>query len=325
MYWSIFYTICLLFVGGWIVNPFINAHHTRTGLVLRCLESNLQQASDEHEFVLFFGSSRFQSAIDIQTFAQISRNEKLAFLNLAQPNMGPWHYSVVLKNVGTSLSRIRLIVFEISPWMFNKNALTPRTTERFLHRDEVDSWGTWQERLEIREMDQRLEAMTVGMVSRHPLSAWITAFQSLDPVYELDAPEYRIDASAEEKLRSDPYFRAEYLSKYHLHEFEFDQGQKNTLEKLLEQLDSVGIAVLLVHPPVKSEYYDYLDTDHRYRAEFLKYESALEKLPSDLAYWETPFDCGLDDAIFLDYGHLSRGGSADFARRLYAEMKGIVE
>lgn len=78
---------------------------------------------------------------------------------------------------------------------------------------------------------------------------------------------------------------------------------------------------------MRSEYYNYLDTDPRYRSEFEKYKTFIKSFSNkhQVIYWETPPDAGLDNSIFVDYGHFSKEGAVLFTRHLSAEINQALQ
>ncbi len=326
-YWSILWLGCLIFIGNLLLKPFLNIHTSRIGKVIIYLNTTFNEESDKNKFVLFLGSSRFHSAINIKTLTEISHVKNISFLNISRPSMGPWHYSVVLRNTEMPLSRVKQIFLEISPWMFNANALHPISKESFQLRDEILKWGNIQERLEIKETTQRIEAMTISMIPRNPLSDYILVLNESEPIIDLVIPELEANQNSEKVLGDNPNFRAENISRCHLYKFEFLQSEANKLLELIRELERSGVAVSIIHPPVRSEYYNYLDTDRRYRAEFEKYKNFIKSFSDNhqVIYWEKPVDCGLDNSIFVDYGHFSKEGSILFTRRLSVEINHLIE
>lgn len=324
---SLVLIVCALAMGARLLYPFMRMNNSRIGTVLRYLEGRLADEGAEYDLVVFFGSSRFQTAIDLERLDEVSGSDGVVFLNLSQPSMGPWHYAKVFGHVRGSLARVRVVVFEVSPWMFNRNALHPIKGGPLKLHDEVDKWGTFRERMEIGGTAGRLKAVAFGVIPRYPLSEWVKAVRGLAPVNELTIPAYRRDERLADTLRVDPVFKAENISVAHLSNFEFDDSEAQTLEQLVEKLSSGGARVFVVHPPVRAAYYDYLDRTEGAPAEFRRYKEFFESLSEKcgVLYWDTPADCGFDESIFLDYGHMTREGAAAFTSLVYSEIEGTIE
>lgn len=322
-YWSIIWLCGLFFTGNLLLKPFLNLHTTRIGnKLIACLNNNVSNENNKNEFIIFLGSSRFQSAINTKTLTEMSHVKNVTFLNLSLASIGPWEYSVVLRNSEIDIPRVKLIILEISPWMFNANALEPHSKKRMSHREDLHRWGTIRERLKIQKTTKRIKAMTIGMIPRNALSDYISAFKKSEPIFELGIPIYHVSPEHTKNLRDDPVFKAENISRDHLYNYKFLQSEANILLNLVKELDKAGVTVALVHPPVRSEYYDYLDTDHSYRAEFEKYKNFIKSLSKKhhVVYWEKPPDAGMDNSIFVDYGHFSKEGCELFSRRLNVEI-----
>jgi hypothetical protein len=309
--------------GALSINPFMKLHNSRIGKVVRFLDGKLDAAAPDEKFVLFFGSSRFQTAVDLEVVESSMGADDVTFLNLSQPDMGPWHYTAVFRNVSSSLTPARLVVLEISPWMFNRNHLHHiDRNRRFTFHDEMDIWGTFDERRERGGLAARLKSSVVGLVPRYPLMKWIQTWSDRGPIDRLKVPVYRTDPSKAAKLKADPVFMAENISTAHLADFEFYASEAQLFASLLTELSRQGIGVCVVHPPVRSSYYSYVQDDESRRAGFAKYRKFVDGLSQQykVVYWDTPDQCGLDESIFLDYGHMSIDGAAAFTEKLVSEI-----
>ena len=83
--------------------------------------------------------------------------------------------------------------------------------------------------------------------------------------------------------------------------------------------------MVLVHPPFNEGFYASM-AEPNLRA---RYESLIADIRNhvasemDFIYWETAADCGLDDSIFLDFGHFSKEGAERFTAKLHEAVAGI--
>ena len=81
--------------------------------------------------------------------------------------------------------------------------------------------------------------------------------------------------------------------------------------------------MVIFHPPVQAEYYDYLASDPRMQSKFGKFRAFVHDLARDyrVVYGETLEDWGLDRSAVVDYGHFSRAGTLRFARQLCVSLQ----
>ena len=301
---------------------------SRIGKIVRCLELNLAAAQESDEkLVVFMGSSRFHSAIHPPSFAPLDSSGNTRFLNLAQPSFGPWQALVVLRETGKPLEDIDLLVLEINPWTFNQYIINPvtRIPEEYPH--EFDVWASFDERFAMESWPVRSKLMA-SYVPRRTLKQYVDlATGKLEPVADsIPPPLYHSDRQDEERRRKDENFFPENISRYHLTEYIFSSRKAAILDELLDFCDEHSIPVVLVHPPVKASYYDYVLKDDRRRSEFEAHRRFIRGLAEryPVFFWETVRDCNLDDQIFIDYGHFSFDGALTFSRHLANQLRELI-
>ncbi len=302
---------------------------SRIGKIVRCLEQNLENsAADDEKLVVFMGSSRFHSAIHPATFNELDSTGSMRFLNLAQPSFGPWQALVILRETTQSLDNIDMLVLEINPWTFNRSIINPvtRIPEDYPH--EFDVWASFDERNAVESLDVRSRLMA-NYIPRRTLREYVNlATGKLEPVADtIPPPLYHSDQADEDRRREDSNFFPENISRYHLTEYTFSSRKAAILEELLAFCDDNGIRVVLVHPPVKATYYDYVLNDERRRTEFENHRRFIQGLQHKypVFFWETPEDCQLDDQVFIDYGHFSFEGALAFSRHLARQLRDVFD
>jgi len=293
---------------------------SRIGAVIACVEQTISRAVGDEQFVLFLGSSRFQSGIDARILSELSPSRNITFLNLAQPSMEPWDAFVVLRNAHIDFSRIRCVVLEINPWTFNQHGLNPITKEAFRYEYEFDIWASLQERWEMEDLYTRCLLLSKMVVQRHPVTKYARALFTTrtDPEAVLSPPKFHYDEAARQKQLHDENFYAENISRCHLYDYEFSSRLQTVFLRLLSFLQAHDIEVVIVHPPVRKEYYRYVARGARH-AEFLEHVSFIKSLiPSHhVVYWEVPEDGGLTDEVLIDYGHFTKEGAERFSSCLW--------
>ena len=280
--------------------------------------------------VLFLGSSRTESCIDVETFARESGIPADTVLNLAEPDMVPWHALVVVRHAPNALSHVETVFVELAPQPFNDNARDPLTYESDSGPREFDAWATCSERMRARGMGARcglLAEYVVPVSQRRSLIDWLMIGKAIlrQEPWEggISGPIYHRDAGKAAALARDPRFQARTISQHHLHDFYFSDREATAFRELLALLRKRGIEVVIFHPPVRAEYFDYLASHPEIQGEFDKFRGFVRELAGEhrVVYWETLADCGLDDSAVVDYGHFSRDGALRFTRRLYAATR----
>jgi len=277
--------------------------------------------------ILFLGSSRTQSCIDPETFAQESGIPCSKVLNLAQPSWGPWQALVVLRHARNALSSVETAFVELTPDSFNENTLHPITHKPSGNPEEFDAWATYPERALARDAHTQarlLAGYALPIAQRRNLTAWLGIGKQLvlrkNRSGDMSPPVYHQDTGKVALLAADPDFEATTISQYHLHDFHFSNKEATLVRRLLAFLREQGIEVVIFHPPVRAAYFDYVASDPQRQAEFEKFRSFVCDLAREhrVVYWETLEDCGLDNSAVVDYGHFSRAGAVQYTKQLYA-------
>jgi hypothetical protein len=279
--------------------------------------------------ILFLGSSRTESCIDTETFAQECGMPGDKVLNLARPNMDPWHMFVVVRHAPEALADVETAFIELAPHSFNENYRNPVTRKVSKNPDEFNAWATYSERARIRNVRAQCKPFVdfvLPLSQRRALFDWLRVGNAIlgRKTWQSDesSPIYHQDGEKAARLASDPRFEARNISRDHLNDYCFSNRQAAALRELLAFLHQYGIETVFFHPPVRAEYFDYAASDPRIQKEFEKFRSLARDLARDhrVIYWETLADCGLDTSAVVDYGHFSREGALQFTRRLHAAV-----
>ncbi len=135
----------------------------------------LRSQAEAKPRVLFLGSSRTQSGIVPEAFAEASGIPRAQILNLAQPSWQAWHALVLLKHAPHVLASVETVFVEVAPEFFNENKVHPITHEPAGNPDEFDTWATYSERVQARNAytrDRLLVESALALTQRRNLNFW---------------------------------------------------------------------------------------------------------------------------------------------------------
>jgi len=140
----------------------------------------------------------------------------------------------------------------------------------------------------------------------------------------LSVPLYHYQQEAYQSLASNPIYSARQIVKDHLNDFEFAAYNAQYLRRLLLLAEKRAKKVVLLQPPVRKEYIDEIYQNAKYLDPYIQYIQFIHGLENDKVssiIWQTPEDCGLNESIFIDYGHFNAQGAHIFTQRLLHELK----
>lgn len=301
---------------------------TRLGKSVDCLDNNLLLAAErDQSIVAFFGSSRLYSCADVETFSSLSKRDDLLFLNLARSGLDLWSASVILRNVESSLTPLRLAVFEVSPWFFNANTMIVGLGIEPKYERGFDKWATLQERWEIEEHLVRAELFW-KMIPRYSLRDLGATLAGNDPtLLSFRRPTYHHGQGYETmRARAARPGALENVAKLQLNHFTFSQRKSQVFKRLLSFLKERNVQVVIVEPLLKEGYFTYLDAGSAYRLEFAKHSEFMRSLSKEvmLIDWSSSCDCDFDETMLIDYGHCSYEGSLAFSKNLWHKIEPVV-
>jgi tetratricopeptide (TPR) repeat protein len=283
--------------------------------------------------VVFLGSSRFVSCIRSDVFAGLSSVDQSKALNLASEGGGTWEELLMCRKYPGLLDAAPVVVIEIEPWMFNRNQVHPIYKSLHPFEPHFYTWATFQERLEYPDMKMKtllLADYVWPFSERRSLKDWASAFRIVlemqEPEPHLSIPVYHYDPVSYQKLASNPDFTAHQMVRYQLNDYELALHKAEYLKRLIDLLQKKTKRIVLLQPPVRAEYIDAIYDNPKYLDTYmqvLKFIHSLENENVHSIIWETPKDCGLDDAVFIDYGHFNAKGAYIFTQRLWSELKAL--
>jgi hypothetical protein len=303
--------------------PSLHSHRMRVGPAVQTLRFQAARAeSAKEELVVFLGSSRLQSAAHPATLQAALGDRGLRVLNASQPSFTPWQADHVLRVAEGA--PIALVVVDVAPWMCNDNLLHAVTGERAPPREGL------QLSLLKRPALDRHDLLGLGWlfqhaVSRQPFGAYLRTWAEQTPGPMLHPPKYHTDEEYIAKMRASERYRGENIGAKHHHDFVFERRELQQIEQTAAWLREQGVSMLVIHLPSRPEYTAMLQDDPRTAAQYAEYLKAVRGLSVPTVVWETTADAGLDDSIFLDYGHVSIEDSKRFSAALLPELVPLLD
>jgi hypothetical protein len=278
--------------------------------------------------VLFFGSSRFISAIKSDIFAERMGLNSMSVLNLAIQSAGPWEALTLSRQNPSLLKSAKVAVIEVEPWMFNSNRLNEVLQQPSRPRSHFYRWASWQERLEIADFNTRIMLIfnfLWPVYERRSLKDWMFGISSIleGSHGALAVPQYHYDMEAARQLTNDPHFSTDSAVKSHMNNYEFAKNEANNLRHLRQLLGENSVEVILIQPPVRQKYMEAIYQNPEYLAAYKKYLSFIQSLENDntcVIIWEKSGDIDLDDTAFVDYGHFNSNGAESFTEAVFKEI-----
>jgi len=283
----------------------------------------LENPSRKTPRAVFFGSSRIQAGLDPELFAGLAGFDPETVWNLASESGTPWEALALCRKAPVLVSGPGLVVIGVEPWMFNQN-------EPGRWGLQFDRLATLREKWRVKNLRDRARLVSrhlLGLPEKRPLDTWLTVLGNLAAPPYLQAmprPLYHQDPALAARVALDPKYQPRSIVRPHMENFVLSPVKAGYLTNLLDLLRTPGRTLVLFMPPARKEYLEAISQDPVMAAglaEFRKFVQGLAKGGVRLVFWETAGDCGLDESIFLDYGHLSRDGGQRLTEALSREME----
>jgi hypothetical protein len=279
--------------------------------------------------VIFLGSSRIFSCIKRDLFSRLSGIEQSKITILWSSGAGTWEELLFCRKNSDLLNSSPLVIIEVGPWMFNKNLFPLGAGETaFL------TWSTFQERLEFPNLKMRsflLADYLYPISQRRTLDEWDSLIYALivgkrPKIYNPDdVPEWHYKQSAYEKIAADPMFSVRTQISQ-LNHYEFAEYKAEYLKRLIKLAEKKSKNIVILQPPLRNEYFEIINSyPELFSAEMssLSFIHSLENKNVHSILWERPEDCGLNDSVFVDYGHFNNNGAYLFTQRLFDKLKSL--
>ncbi len=280
---------------------------------------------------IFFGSSRFVYCIKSDIFARQMGIDQSKVINLATEGGGAWEELLVCRKYPGLINSSSLVVIEVEPWMFNMNPIHPIYKRPHPFESHFYMWATLQERWEYPDLKTRvllLADYVWPFSERRSLMDWGSALRLIikapyaDP--HLSLPVYQFDPQAYQAMANDPNFTAGQITRYQLNDFKFAPYKAEYFKRLIKLAEKNAKKIVLLQPPVRKEYIEAIYNNPKYFNTYIQYVQFIHGLENEKIssiIWQTPEDCGLNESIFIDYGHFNAQGAHVFTQRLSQELK----
>ncbi|MDD3605022.1 MAG: hypothetical protein PHD86_07530 [Kiritimatiellae bacterium] len=287
---------------------------------------------DQRPSVLFLGSSRFQSCIVPEVFEKQARQwgGDVRFINASHPAMEYWEFLRILPYVNMADINAGVCVIELNPFTFNRQLKHTVTKELQYYRREYPIWGRFRDLRTAVGVSAKTRLFWSLILPRRTFRDWSVSTRGIAgrlPEAELlPRAEYQYDMKLEEKQRNDPDFKPHNIARCHMYNYTFSEKKKDDFEQFLGELERRNLDIVLVQPPVSDRYFDYIRESEKRSAEYDRHLVYLEELSGRYRtlFWQTPADAGLDESIFVDYGHFTRDGARVFSGIMAAAMEDAV-
>jgi hypothetical protein len=275
--------------------------------------------------VVFFGSSRMQSAVLAEEWARRAGLRKDQVVNLAVNDGRFWDALYMVDASGGVPPSVDLVIIEIAHWEFNRNVLSPiggmpePVPQHFRHVARLS------ERLAADGMTLRMGLLADLMwplYVRQPLERWQYRAQSPKPAAP-PPPIHHWDKDRENNLAQAAAFKGANIVKLHFFRPEMSKFATWNLDRLLSQLRNDSRRIVLVELPARREYLHAIQEDPAKVAFYRDVQGVVRAHASGLVssvIWEGAADCGLTEDVFVDYGHFSREGAHAFTDRFFDEL-----
>lgn len=280
--------------------------------------------------VVFFGSSRMQTAIIPQEWARKAGWKPAQVANLAVNGGRLWDAQYMLASSGGLPESVELVVIEISVWEFNRNKRNPITGSAEVPQH-MRHWASLSDRLALDTSSwQRLELLgdfVWPLYLRRPLQRWEQDGQKVkaDPPF---SPPIHWDNKSRDALAASANFKSAHVANMHFADFEMSLFTQRSMAALVAAVRKPGRRVVLLQLPARREYVNATDVSLQLTPLFRSVRDVvLSQSSADVTplIWELPQDCGLTEDIFVDYGHFSREGALAFTDRLFDELTKQLE
>jgi hypothetical protein len=281
--------------------------------------------------VVFFGSSRFISCIKTDTFAKLSDIAPSNTLNLSVGSGQFWEAKVIYREQPELFNNCSLIIIDVEPWMFNNKGIHPIYKKPNPYEPYFTIWASLKERTEppgIATKASLVSDFFWPVSEKRSFPDWYAVFNALISINQnipagLSIPTYQYNADEYQSLATAPNCSAFSIAHDYMNNYEFSKYKADSLRYLVKQFEKHCDHIVLLQPPVRKEYMDVIYNNPGYLATYkqvLAFIHSMENDKVDSIIWETPTDCGLDDSIFIDYGHFNLNGAKKFTEILYSKM-----
>ena len=263
--------------------------------------------------VIFMGSSRMKSGVDSDEWADLAGLPRSSVVNLAISNGTLEDVLTIFGEAGVPPS-VEMVVVDVEPAFFNRNRTHPVTGKP----DPADAEP-------VPPGPVKAVAFAVWPIHwRRSLKDWASGIEPAARSLEgfPRRPRYHTDPAFALRLAQSKADGAVNMGHAHLDHFSPSPRFGPRVRALSALLARKNLRLVFVHPPYRSGYPNALDGDPDGQAAYRQWKRDLRSFSgaAETLFWESAAECGLDDSVFLDFGHFTREGQRRFTRRLYAEI-----
>ncbi len=275
--------------------------------------------------VVFFGSSRLQSAVIADEWARRAGLKPGEVANLAVNDGRLWDALYMIETSGGLPASVNLVVVEIAPWEFNRNLLNPGFAVRSAIPQHMRHLATLSERLAVDDVESRMDLLADfvwPLYERQPLNQWQFPVPIPQPALPLPIAMHW-DERQRERAATAGALKGSNIAKVHFFHPEISSFAVWNLDRLLARVAGDSRRVVLAELPAREEYLRAIEQEPASRAFYQQVQELVKARTSEnvsFLSWELARDCGLSENIFVDYGHLSREGAQTFTGRLFDEI-----
>lgn len=287
---------------------------------------HLRSARGKDLRVVFFGSSRLQSAILSEEWARRAGLRPDQVLNLAVQSGRLWDVLFMVDRAGGIPPSVELAVIEISPWEFNRNVMNPVTKMRETIPEHLRTWATLSDRLAVDGIGSRMRLLADWfwpVYRRIPVQKWEIS-RSPSKLEPLLGPLHHFDDERRRSLANSGAFRGKEMAAFHFSHPSFSGFAQRNLERIITTLGHGPFRLVLLQLPARRAYIGAIKSDPDRSALYERIRDVVRASTSEhveFIDWEISDDCGLGEDVFVDYGHFTREGAVAFTNRLFPELE----
>ena len=262
--------------------------------------------------VLFVGTSRFRSGIDIDFFSQSDPTR--IYLNFSPDDMVESQRDLVLRRIVKNGPKIDLVILETNFLRFNAQNYISRNN-RPLALAEIDLWSDLSTRL---RSPRPLRALSKTFLFRRSIQQIHRIITRQD--FEI-APAQQVGQFYHSVSNSMGVMSYMLLSASYIKDYKMDRKELEEFFATMDWLTSEKIPWVVVHVPVAKFYLKYFETaPENERADYAEVMRAIRTI-RPVVVLDTPDQAGLNDSIFFDYGHYKAEGATLFSEYLLKKLR----
>ena len=284
----------------------------------------LRQADEKDLRVVVLGSSRMHSAFHSETWAARAGLESDQVANLSVDNGQFWDARFMLDRTGGLPDSVELVVIEAPRWNFNRNKVSPVWgRHRYDYPEHFRQQGGLVDRWSVDDVGDRaalLLEFAWPLYQRRPVEEWADTFRTPPrAVPRLRASVHWFEAQ-HAKLRAIRALQADSIVLDHFSEPAMSSFAQRNFDLLLREVEEHAARVVLVTLPTRGLYQDMILSDPARREFVASVDATIASHVDEDVAWvlcARAAACGLDEGIFVDYGHLTLDGARALTSRLF--------